>query len=54
MRASVPLIVTFLLLGTLSTLSGCGLKGELYLPEEPPAAHSGASPAAQDEDEAGD
>lgn len=34
------LLATVILLGTMSLLAGCGKKGKLYLPEEPPAAQN--------------
>ena len=58
MRASVPFIAAILWLSALLALSGCGLKGDLYLPDEPPAPQAASqvetSPSAPDEDEAED
>lgn len=48
MRASLPaLAAALLLIGTMS-LIGCGLKGDLYLPEAAPAEEDSAGDEAEE------
>jgi predicted small lipoprotein YifL len=47
MRVSLTALASVLLLVASLALGGCGLKGDLYLPEDEPAAASG-----EDRDEA--
>ncbi|NBB92378.1 MAG: hypothetical protein GVY32_04320 [Gammaproteobacteria bacterium] len=42
MRASLPALAAALLFVGALTLAGCGLKGDLYLPESPPAEDDSA------------
>lgn len=45
MRASLTALAGMLLIFATLALGGCGLKGDLYLPEQPPPA-----PSQDDED----
>lgn len=54
MRASLTVLALGLLLLATAPLAGCGLKGELYLPEEEstaPAPQPGAGTRSEDESE---